>query len=109
VCLGGVEAGDGLEAGSLILIPTAFLLVAFFTFKAAGRVAVALCLLTRVLEDPTLGPFDDALVDSALGNGTEIGTMGIGISPLMLGMGSMKLSMAYNQAYDHKNLQKFDD
>jgi hypothetical protein len=83
--------------------------VAFFAFGAASGVAIALHLPARVLDDPVLGPFDDAPTDLTLGDRTKTGTAGIGVSPLMLGMGAIKLSRAYNQAYKHENLQKFDD
>jgi hypothetical protein len=101
VWLGGVETRDSLRVGYLILIPVAFLLVAFFAFGATGGVAAALRLLARVLEDPALGLFDETLANSALGNWAETGIAGIGISPSMLGMGAMKLSRAYDQEYEH--------
>jgi hypothetical protein len=97
VWLGGVETRDSLRVGYLILIPVAFLLVAFFAFG----VAAALRLLARVLEDPTLGLFDETLANLALENWAETGIAGIGISPSMLGMGAMKLSRAYDQEYEH--------
>jgi hypothetical protein len=62
VWLGGVRVGEGLGVGSLILTPVGFLLVAFLAFLEVGGVSVAFHLLARVLEDPTLGPFDDALL-----------------------------------------------
>jgi hypothetical protein len=43
-----------------------FLLVIFLAFLEVGGVTMTLHLPARVLEDPALGPFDDALVDSAL-------------------------------------------
>jgi hypothetical protein len=67
VPVGGVRVGDSLGAGSLILIPSAFLLTAFRGFFWGGGVAVALHLPARVHEDPALGPADESSADSALG------------------------------------------
>jgi hypothetical protein len=66
VQLGGVGARDGLGDGSLILIPDDFLLMTFLALYEEGGVAMSLCFPAQVLEDPTLGPFDDAPADSAL-------------------------------------------
>jgi hypothetical protein len=41
----GVRVGDRLRAGSLILIPVAFLLTTFCVFQGGGGVEVALRLL----------------------------------------------------------------
>jgi hypothetical protein len=98
VQLGGVRIGDGLGAGSLILIPGVLLLKTFLPFLEADRVAVTLHLPARVLEDPTLGPFDDMLVDSTLIVWAKKGTPGIGVSPSKPCMGAMKLSNACRQA-----------
>jgi hypothetical protein len=80
----------------------------FLAFLEAVGVAVTLRLPARVLEDPALGPFDDALADSTLGVRTEVETVGIGVSPLRPGIGEMKLSKACNQTYKNKYLKKID-
>jgi hypothetical protein len=108
VRLGGVGAEEGLGAGSLILTPDAFLLVIFLAFLEAGGVSVTLHLPSRVLEDPTLGPFDDALTDLALGARAETGTTKMGVSPSMLGICTIKLSKACDQIYEHGYLKKID-
>jgi hypothetical protein len=77
VWLGGVGAGEGLGARSLVLIPGGLLLVIFLAFLEAGGVAVTLRLPTRVLEDPTLGHFHDVPADSTLGVWAEMGIAGI--------------------------------
>jgi hypothetical protein len=59
-------------------------------------VAAALRLPARALEDPTLGPIDDSLTDSALRVRTEIRTTEVGESSLKPRMGETKLSRAYN-------------
>jgi hypothetical protein len=66
VQLGGVGAEDRLGDGSLILIPDDFLLMTFLALYEEGGVAMSLCFPTQVLEEPTLGPFDDAPGDSTL-------------------------------------------
>jgi hypothetical protein len=55
-----------------------------------------------------LGPFDNALANSALGFWAEIGIAGIGVSPSKLRIGAMKLSKACNQTYKNKYLKKID-
>jgi hypothetical protein len=77
----GVGAGEALGKGSLILIPVTFLLITFLSFLGVGGVAAILHLPTRVLFDPTLGPFDNAPTDSTFGVWAERGTIGIGVSP----------------------------
>jgi hypothetical protein len=63
----GVGAGDGLGAGSLILTLDAFFLTTLCCFfGGGGGVAVALRLLARVLEVPTLGHVGESPTDSAL-------------------------------------------
>jgi hypothetical protein len=57
-------------------------------------VVVALCLTSRVLEDPAPGLADESSVDSLLGVWAEIRTAGIGISLSNLGIGEIKLSRA---------------
>jgi hypothetical protein len=99
VRLGEVGAGNGLGDGSLILIPDDFLLMTFLAFLEAGGVAATLHLSTRVLEDPVLGPFDDAPANSALGVWAEIGIVRIGVSLSKLRIGAMKLSKACDQRY----------
>jgi hypothetical protein len=97
-----------LGAGSLILILGVFLLVTFLSFWAVGGVAAALCLPARVLEDPALGPFDNAPADSALGVRAGRGTTEIGVSPSTHGIGTMKLSKVCDQTYKHEYLKKID-
>jgi acetyl esterase/lipase len=97
VRFGGVGVGGGLAAWSLMLIPDSFLLVIFLAFLGIGGVAATLRLLARVLDDPMLGPFDDAPTDSALRVRTERGTTGIGVSPSKPRMRAMKLSKACSQ------------
>jgi hypothetical protein len=96
VRLGGVGAGDDLGVGSLILSPDAFFLTTFCNFFGGGGVAAALHLLAWVLEDPKLWPFDKSLVELTLKVRAETRIARIGESPLKPGMGSMKLSRAYN-------------
>jgi hypothetical protein len=43
-----------------------FLLMTFLALYEEGGVAMSLCFPAQVLEDPTLGPFDDAPADSTL-------------------------------------------
>jgi hypothetical protein len=66
VLFGGVGAGDGLEAGSLILIPDTLFLTSFCDFFRGERVSVALHLLARVLEDPTSLPTNKSSAISTL-------------------------------------------
>jgi hypothetical protein len=80
----------------------------FLAFLEAGGVAVTLCLPAQVLEDPALGPFDDALADSALGIWAETGIARIRVLPSKSGIGAMKLSKAYDQTYKNKYLKKID-
>jgi hypothetical protein len=75
---GGVGAKGVLGAGSLILIPDAFLFMAFRDFFGEGGVVVALCLSARVQVDTALGPTDELSVDPALGVRAEIGMARIG-------------------------------
>jgi hypothetical protein len=94
----GVGAGDGLGAGSLILTLDAFFLTTLCCFfgggGGGGGVAVALRLLARVLEVPTLGPVGESPTDSALMVRAEIRAARIGMSPSKPGIGTMKLSRA---------------
>jgi hypothetical protein len=92
VCLGGVGAGDVLGVGSSILTPDAFLLTSLHILFGVGGVAVALCLLARVVEDPTLWPLDESSTHSALGVRAKTEIIGIEVSPSSLGMGPMKLA-----------------
>jgi hypothetical protein len=66
VLFGGVGAGDGLGAGSLILIVDALFLTFFWGFFFWGGVATALHLPARVLEDPAPWPTDESSADLAL-------------------------------------------
>jgi hypothetical protein len=77
-------------------------------FLEVGGVAATLHLPVRVLEDPALGPFDDAPAGSALGVRAEIGTVEIRVSPSKSSIGAMKLSKAYDQTYKNKYLKKID-
>jgi hypothetical protein len=99
VWFGGVGAGEGLGAGSLILTPISFLLVTFLAFLGVGGVAVTLCLPARVLDVPTLGPCYDAPTGSTLKVQANRGTAVIGVSPTKLGIGAMKLSRACDEGY----------
>jgi hypothetical protein len=62
------------------LIPNTFLLTTFLAFLGVGEVEATLQLLARVLEDTTLGPFDNAPTDSALGVRAEREIAGIGVT-----------------------------
>jgi hypothetical protein len=63
VSFGGVGAGDGLGAGSLILTPDVFLFMTFRGFFRGGGVTTILHLLAQVREDPALGPADESSAD----------------------------------------------
>jgi hypothetical protein len=65
VLSGGVGAGDGLDVGSLILIPDALFHTSFQGFFYGG-VSVALRLPARVLEDRTSLPTNESSADSTL-------------------------------------------
>jgi hypothetical protein len=97
-----------LGAGSLILTPHGFLLITFLAFLEAG-VSATFRLPTQVLEDPALGPFDDALAGSALGDRAETGTTIMGVSPSTPGVGTMMLSKACERVYKHEYLKMIGD
>jgi hypothetical protein len=97
VRFGAVGAGEGLGVGSLILTPVGFFFVTFLAFLGADGVVATLNLPARVLDDPVLGPCDDALTDLTLRVQAERGTAGIGVSPSKSGIGSMKSSRVCNQ------------
>jgi hypothetical protein len=81
VPFGRVRAGDDLGARSLILTLDTFLLKTFRGFfVGGGGVATTLHLPAQVLEDPTLRPINESLVDSAHRVRAEIETAWIGVS-----------------------------
>jgi hypothetical protein len=67
VWLGGVKTGAMPGAESWILSSDGFVLMTFFIFWAPNGLATTLHLPSQVLEDPTLGPFDEVSPDSAFG------------------------------------------
>jgi hypothetical protein len=69
--IGGVRAGGIFGAGSLILIPVAFLSTTFFAFRDGVGVVAALCLLAHVEGAPALAPPVEVLAESALGARAE--------------------------------------
>jgi hypothetical protein len=88
-----------LDAGSLILILPVNLPMTFSIFFGGGEAVVALRLVARVLEDLALGHVVESSADSPLGVREEIEMGEIGISPLKLGIGEMKLSKAYTRRF----------
>jgi hypothetical protein len=93
------QVKDGLRAGSLILIPPAFLPTTFLSFFRGGIVAAAFLLPARVLDDQTLGPADESSFDLALGTRVEIGMTKIVLSASKQGIGEVKLSRVCTITY----------
>jgi hypothetical protein len=84
----------------LSLTHVAFLLLAFHNFFGGGGVAATLRLPSRVFSDSTLGPFDEAPIDSALRVQADMRRTGIDVSPSKPGMGAIKLSRSCEQVYE---------
>jgi hypothetical protein len=92
--------------GLLILMTLEDLLIAFLAFFLGVGLAVAFHLLARVLDAPALDAVEGSSMALPPGERAEMGMAEIGMSPLKLGMGEIKLSKSCIRTIKTSDLKK---